>query len=61
MPQREAENRGQQEKKHSWEKRQAEKKPYLSFRERYAEHAVDPEKSYRATKYLRPSIAEPSS
>lgn len=42
-------------------RRDRQKKPYLSFRERYAEHAVDPEKSYRATKYLRPGIAEPSS
>lgn len=47
-------------KKNSWKKRQVEK-TYLSLRERYAEHAVNPEKSYTAIKSLRPGIAEPAS
>lgn len=51
---------GNSKKKNSWKKRQVEK-TYLSLRERYAEHAVNPEKSYTAIKSLRPGIAEPAS
>lgn len=58
---RERERTGGNSKRKTPGRRDRQKKTYLSLREKYAEHAVNPEKSYTAIKSLRPGIAEPVS